>query len=112
MKRIQRALFTGLMLLPVIIAYSQNGINSPYSRYGFGVMSDRSLGFNKGMSGVAQGFRNGLETNVMNPASYSAIDSLTALIDFGLTFQNGNYKMGNLQKNAKNTSIDYFTFQF
>ncbi len=112
MKRIQRVLFTGLLLLPVINAHSQNGINSPYSRYGFGVMSDRSLGFNKGMSGVAQGFRNGLETNVSNPASYSATDSLTALIDFGLTFQNGNYKMGNLQKNAKNTSIDYFTFQF
>lgn len=112
MKRIQRALFTGLLLLPVVSAHSQNGINSPYSRYGFGVMSDRSLGFNKGMSGVAQGFRNGLETNVSNPASYSATDSLTALIDFGLSFQNGNYKMGNLQKNAKNTSIDYFTFQF
>ena len=112
MKRTSHALLIGILLLSVINCYSQNGINSPYSRYGFGLMSDRSLGFNKGMSGVSQGFRNGLETNVSNPASYSAIDSLTALIDFGLTFQNGNYKMDNLQKNAKNTSIDYFTFQF
>ena len=112
MKRIKQVIFMGLLLLPVSSVYSQNGINSPYSRYGFGLMSDRSLGFNKGMSGVAQGFRNGLETNVSNPASYSEIDSLTALIDFGLTFQNGNFKMDNVQKNARNTSIDYFTFQF
>lgn len=112
MKRIQRAALTLLLFFPVVCAYSQNGINSPYSRYGFGLMSDRALGFNKGMGGVAQGFRNGLETNVANPASYSATDSLTALIDFGLTFQNGNYKMENLQKNARNTSVDYFTFQF
>ena len=112
MKRISHVLLTGLLLFTVINSYSQNGTNSPYSRYGFGLMSDRSLGFNKGMSGVSQGFRHGQETNVSNPASYSAIDSLTALIDFGLSFQNGNYKMNSLQKNAKNTSVDYFTFQF
>ena len=32
-----------------------NGVNSPYSRYGFGILSDRSMGFNKGMGGVAMG---------------------------------------------------------
>lgn len=40
-----------------VCSYAQNGTNSPYSRYGFGVMNDRSQGFNKGMAGVAQGFR-------------------------------------------------------
>lgn len=106
---IATSLAIGLMSTP---AYSQNGVNSPYSRYGFGMQGDRSLGFNKGMSGVSQGFRSGQEINVMNPASYSAVDSLTALIDFGMTFQNGNYKMDGIQKNARNTSIDYFAFQF
>ena len=91
---------------------AQNGINTPYSRYGFGIQSERALGFNKGMGGVAQGFRNGQQINIANPASYSAVDSLTALFDMGISLQNGNYKMGNLQQNIRNSSFDYFAFQF
>ena len=90
-----------------LTATAQNGVNSPYSRYGFGVQADRSMGFNKGMSGVAQGFRSGQIINVANPASYSAVDSVTALFDIGMTLQNGNFEMGNVQHNARNTSLDY-----
>lgn len=93
------------------LSYAQTGINSPYSRYGFGMMADRSMGFNKAMGGVAQGFRNGQQVNTANPASYSAVDSLTALFDLGLSIYNGNYKMGDLQQNAKNASFDYIAFQ-
>jgi len=93
-------------------AFAQNGINSPYSRYGFGIMTDRAMGFNKAMAGVAQGFRDGQQINTANPASYSAIDSLTALFDLGVSLYNGNYEMGNLRQNAKNSSFDYFAFQF
>ena len=69
---------------------AQNGINSPYSRYGFGMLSDRAMGFNKAMGGVAMGFRDGQIINAANPASYSAGDSLTALCDLGMSLHNGN----------------------
>lgn len=92
--------------------HAQNGINTPYSRYGFGIQSERAMGFNKGMGGVAQGFRNGQQINIANPASYSAVDSLTALFDMGISLQNGNYKMDNLQQNIRNSSFDYFAIQF
>lgn len=95
-----------------IVAHAQNGINTPYSRYGFGIQSERAMGFNKGMGGVAQGFRNGQEINIANPASYSSIDSLTALFDLGISLQNSNHKMGKLQQNVRNSSFDYFAFQF
>lgn len=95
-----------------LAAFAQNGVNTPYSRYGFGIQSERAMGFNKGMSGVAQGFRNGREINVANPASYSAVDSLTAIFDFGISLQNNNYKMDGLQQNLRNSSFDYFAFQF
>lgn len=107
--------FTILIVLIIeasLPASAQNGVNSPYSRYGFGIMADRSMGFNKGMGGVAQGFRDGAIINVANPASYSEVDSLTAIFDLGLTLSNGNYKMGNLQHNAKNTNLDYAAFHF
>jgi len=96
----------------VLATHAQNGINSPYSRYGFGIQSERAMGFNKGMGGIAQGFRDGQEINIANPASYSAVDSLTALFDLGLSLQNSNHKMGALQQNVRNTSFDYFAFQF
>lgn len=114
----QRILILAFSLLPSFggvgggLLFAQNGINSPYSRYGFGMMADRAMGFNKAMGGVAQGFRDGQQINVGNPASYSAVDSLTALFDLGLSIFNGNYKMGNMQQNAKNASFDYFAFQF
>lgn len=91
---------------------AQNGINSPYSRYGFGMMADRATGFNKAMGGVAQGFRHGQQINVGNPASYSAVDSLTMLFDLGMSVYNGNYQIGNVQENARNSSFDYFAMQF
>ncbi|MCR4613319.1 MAG: hypothetical protein K5778_04885 [Bacteroidaceae bacterium] len=114
----QRILIVVLSILPSLggiggsLLFAQNGVNSPYSRYGFGMMADRAMGFNKAMGGVAQGFRDGQQINVSNPASYSAVDSLTALFDLGLSVFNGNYKMGNMQQNAKNASFDYFAFQF
>ena len=44
-----------LILLGVIFSSSvvaqHTGSNSPYSRYGFGLLTDRAQSFNKGMSG-------------------------------------------------------------
>ncbi len=112
MKTLRRIISITFFIIITTPVKSQNGVNSPYSRYGFGMMTDRALGFNKAMGGVSQGFRAGQEINVMNPASYSSVDSLTALIDFGMSLSNGNYKMNGIQKNVQNTSIDYFAFQF
>lgn len=112
MKRIHIISIALALSLLTSWSYAQNGVNSPYSRYGFGLLSDRSMGFNKAMGGVAQGFRDGQIVNVANPASYSAVDSITALFDFGISMYNGNYKMGQLQQNAKNTSFDYLAFHF
>ena len=84
-----------------------NGSNSPYSRFGLGSLKDQSQGFNKGMGGVALGFREGNCLNMQNPASYSAIDSLSFLFDVGITLQNTNFKSGNSSVNAHNTSLDY-----
>ena len=104
-------LLAAIVLMAGEIA-AQTGVNSPSSRYGFGSMADRSMGFNKAMGGVAQGFRSGQEINPANPAAYSAVDSLTALFDIGFSLHNGNYDMGGQKQNAKNASFDYFAFQF
>ena len=77
-----------------IQATAQSGTNSPYSQYGLGVLSDQSQGFNRGMNGLALGMRNGDQVNFLNPASYSAVDSLTMVFDVGLSGQLTNFKEG------------------
>lgn len=99
-----------------LFAQSENGaspgINSPYSRYGFGQLSDQSFGNSKAMGGVAIGLRDGRQINVTNPASYTAVDSLTFLFEGGVSLQNSNFDNGTIKLNAKNSTLDYIAMQF
>ena len=89
------------------VSAQTNGSNSPYSRFGLGNLADQSQGFNKGMGGVALGFREKGCLNMQNPASYSALDSLSFIFDVGITLQNANYKRGSNSINTHNTTLDY-----
>ena len=89
-----------------------NGVNSPFSRYGMGLLSRQGQGFNTGMAGLAYGMRDGRELNFKNPASYTAIDSLTFLFDAGVTLQNGNFDAGNVSSNIKDATFDYVSMGF
>ena len=113
MTTFRKILTTALLTAATLPALAQtNGSNSPYSRYGFGLLNDGGNAFNKAMSGTAYGMRNGTQLNYKNPASYSAIDSLTMLFDFGMSMQNANISQSGLKTNAKNTSIDYISAGF
>ena len=90
-----------------ISGYAQSGTNSPYSQYGLGILSNQSFGFNSGMNGVGLAYRSGEVVNPLNPASYSAVDSLTMLFDVGVTGQITSFKEGNTRLNAKNADFDY-----
>lgn len=95
-----------------VMAVAQTSINSPYSRYGFGQLDDQGFGNSKAMGGIAYGLRDGYQINASNPASYTAIDSLTFLFDAGMSLQNANFKDGVVKTNAKNSSFDYVAMQF
>ena len=95
-----------------IAALAQSGSNSPYTRYGFGQLSDQHFGNSKAMGGISYGLRNGLQINASNPASYSAVDSLTFIFDAGLSLQNTNFKEAGISTNAKNSTVDYIAMQF
>ena len=57
--------------------------SSPYSMYGYGIIGDRATSMQTQMGGVGYAMNSGRQINVMNPASYAAIDSLTFLFDVG-----------------------------
>lgn len=93
-------------------AIAQNNTNSPYTRYGYGQLADQGSGNSKVMGGIAYGLRDKYQINFANPASYTAVDSLTFIFDGGISLQNTNFSDGKIKQNAKNSSFDYITMQF
>ena len=108
----KRILAILLIMFSVIGAMADNGINSPYSRYGVGVLADQSLGTNRQMGGLGYALRSHRFVNLKNPASFSTADTLTMLFEAGFSMQNVNFKEGNKRINAKNASFDYVAMQF
>lgn len=97
-----------LLLLATSYLFAQtNGTNSPYSRFGLGLLKEQSQGFNSGMGGVALGFQNGRQLNFKNPASYAVIDSLSFIFDVGMSLQNTKFSSNGYSLNAHNTALDY-----
>ncbi len=109
-KRIIGSLLTGLVAVSTMGQVSKT--LSPYSQFGMGVLAEQSQGFNRAMSGLAIGMRNGKYVNVQNPASYSSIDSLTMIFDIGVSGQITNFKEGSKKVNAKTADFDYAVAAF
>lgn len=101
------------------MATAQNSVNSPYSRLGYGILSDNVTSSQRGMGGVGYAMNSGRQINVMNPASYAAIDTLTFLFDMG-----GNLRQtwstepgagtdgANVTGKDLGGGLDYITIQF
>ena len=105
-------LILALTLLFAIPMMAENGMNSPYTRYGFGQLASMETGTNKGMGGTGIGVQGSNQINMLNPASYAAIDTLTFLLDVGMSLQNANFSENGVKMNARNTTFDYLAMQF
>lgn len=92
--------------------FAGNGINSPYSRFGLGILCDQSFGVNRQMGGLGYALRDSRYINLMNPASIAYVDTLTMLFEAGFSLQNVNFKEGSNKINARNASFDYIAMEF
>lgn len=106
-----------LAVLAAVMALSSamgqtSGSNSPFSRYGWGTLADESMGFNKGMAGLAVAMHDSLSINRQNPAAYSGICAQTLIFDAGISLQNCQLKSGGKTVNARNSSVDYIAAGF
>ncbi len=101
-----------LLLSPLTASAQANGTNSTYSRFGLGLLCDQSQSYNRSMAGVAQALRSGSRVNMQNPASYSAMDSLTFLFDVGMGLQRTRYTQGSSHVAANNTSFNQVNAAF
>lgn len=100
------------LIIATTVTFADNGINSPYSRHGLGILADQNLGVNRQMGGLGYALRSHSYINLLNPASFSEADSITMLFEGGFSMQNINFSEGNVKKNFKNASLDYIAAQF
>lgn len=85
---------------------------SPYSMYGYGILSDRATSMQRQMGGIGYAMNGGRQINAMNPASYSQIDSLTFLWDMGANISWTWRREGKNREKVTGGGLDYITMQF
>ncbi len=85
---------------------------TPYSKFGYGILNNNATSAQRQMGGVGYAMSSGRQINVMNPASYAAIDSLTFLFDMGVDFTILNSDDAGVKSNSKGGGLDYVTLQF
>jgi hypothetical protein len=112
-KYIRSGLTFSLTVLTLgVMAQSTATTSSPYSQYGLGTLNDALLPQTRAMGGIAAAINkiSGYNTiNIVNPASYSAINLTT--IDIGLYGNISTLKRGDITgKSNGNFRLSHFNF--
>lgn len=107
-----KILFAAMMIAGTLTAAAQSNTNSPVTRFGLGELTPRGFTANAAMGGVGYALRSNSQINLMNPASFSAVDSLSFMFDVGMSLKSSNFKENGYRNNAKNASFDNLAMQF
>ncbi len=94
-----------------VAVMAQNNTNSPYTRYGLGELREPGFGRSQAMGGIGFGVRDHASINPANPASYSAIDSMTFLFDLGISGLASHFNDASGSRNTHNGNLDYLAMQ-
>jgi len=83
---------TIIFILAIFISSSlmvkgQKMINSPYARFGPGIIEQQGILKTRSMGGAGIALRDPVSINYLNPASYNSIDTNSFVFDFGLEYQ-------------------------
>lgn len=91
---------------------AQVNTNSPYSRFGLGQLSLPGFGQNQAMGSSGIALRSNKQINYINPAAYTAIDTLSFLFDFGLNGSYTSYQTTELESSLTNFNLDHLAIGF
>ncbi len=106
-------LLAGLVLLPAFLfAQFNNATTSPYSRFGLGDLQPYSFGRTTAMGGASLASRNSQQINLSNPASYTAVDSLGFMFEFGVYGKFSQFSNEIASMNANDINFRYFAMNF
>lgn len=111
-EHMKRIITSAFLFLAIVFAGNAQNLNTPYSMYGYGLISDHATSMQRQMGSVGYAMNSGRQINVMNPASYAAIDSLTFLFDLGGQVNMLWSKEDNKSRRSFGGGFDYVTMQF
>ena len=112
MLKIRRPLEIILVLMWAGPVLAQSNTDSPYSRFGLGMISPPGFERNRAMGGTGLGLRDNKYINYMNPASYSAQDSMSFIFDFGLTGHYTYTESASLHDQYTGANFDHLAIAF
>lgn len=112
LSNIKSLVAAALLVIAVSATATAQDTGSAYSRLGYGLLRGNATSMQRQMGSTGYAMRSGRQINVMNPASYSAIDSLTFLFDLGIDFSSTHMREGDVTENKLGGGLDYITMQF
>ncbi|MEE4260945.1 MAG: hypothetical protein V2I62_14360 [Bacteroidales bacterium] len=104
-----------VLLLTLIVSLSLQAqeINSPYSRFGLGLLHGENVNTSlMGMGGIAIGVSDPTMVNPGNAASYAVFDSTTFVFDIGLTGNLTTLKTSLQSESSSFVTLSYIMFGF
>ncbi|MBO7624357.1 MAG: hypothetical protein J6S82_03515 [Bacteroidales bacterium] len=99
----------GMLLALSFRLPAQEYLASPYSRFGFGEMQPRTSQRIQAMGGTGLAYRSPACINAKNPASYTAFDSLSAVIDAAVSYRSHILTEGPARQQGSTAYADYFS---
>ncbi len=112
MNKYKKSIIVFLLLLEVQFVLGQNQSNSPYTRYGYGELSNSTSVEMQGMGGVSIANRSNHIINGMNPASYSSVDSLTFMFDIAVNTRISRFYDNKKSNGTLNSNLQYIRMRF
>lgn len=110
---IKRVVLTGLTIAGLCLGTSaQNSSSSPYTRHGYGKISEAGFGQSASMGGLSVGLRSPLFTNPNNPASYTAIDTLNFRIEAAASFSANKFSDSKQSTRSGDGNLEYLALHF
>ncbi len=99
-----------VLLLAATQAFSQGGVNSPFSRFGIGDLNSENPMHIRQMGGIGSSFLDPSQLNFFNPASLSFLQSTG--FDIGLDFKNSRITEGDNTSNQWSGNLGYMALGF
>ncbi len=111
MRRLFKVVSLLIVLFPIGVV-GQSYINNPYTRYGVGDIITSGLGYNRSMGGSGLALRPTNQVNYLNPASYTAQDTMSFLFQAGLTGRISKLSSSEGSDESRNINIEYLVMGF
>jgi hypothetical protein len=95
-----------------MFSIGQNLTTSPYSRFGIGDLLNRSTGRGQAMGGLSCGLVSPTHLNILNPASLSAMDTVSFLFEASTFERLSNLSTTSLNRTVNNLGFSYLSLAF